>query len=170
MSAQLYTFEDNKQLNELMEQTTLARFKTMAMANKVQVQDRSSAKPFTCVPFSSKGSKNARWSIDMSALRPTPMTYLQGKNFEAAYLAQLETTLYHEGDEPPMAALIELMFLYDRIRKNGTVRAFCSDSVRRLPQMISTLNKFFRDNVDVIEAITTMVGDRVATPVESIPA
>lgn len=115
--------------------------------------------PSPSIFFTSKGHRRNRWVIDTSLLRPQQRTLLAGKDFEAAYLSQLESILYHADHDPKSAELLELVSLTRRIAQQGIVRVSCTLSVRRLPAIIAVLNRFFLSNLDVILSVSDMIQD-----------
>lgn len=168
MSTKLYTPEDNERLSSLIVQLSDERFKELAQDTPTEPIVSLGAKPFKCTPFSLFGvGKKTKWNLDDSPIQPTLATHRAGKGFAKAYLDQLSAILYHGKEEPPMGELTELMYLYERIIAQGTIRVSSGTSVRRLPSIVLALNQFFVKNIHVIDAISTMVGNRIAPPVET---
>lgn len=109
-------------------------------------------------PFSTKDGSKTVWLVEKSSLTPSTLTLVSSKGFEAAYRQQLESILYHEGDDPRLGSgLAEVAFLYDRMTEYGTIQVKSAMFVKRVPAIVKVLNAFFRENEKDIDAISTMI-------------
>lgn len=109
-------------------------------------------------PFSTKSGSKSVWLVEKSSLTPSIPTLVSSKGFEVAYRQQLETILYHEGEDARLGSgLAEVAFLYDRMVEHGTIQVKSSTFVKRVPSIVKVLNAFFRENEKDIDAISTMI-------------
>lgn len=173
MKTQLYSKNDNEQLTELLElmnqRNNEARLNTQRSIDKPEdVISNSFTKPFDCTPFVVKNNKHDRWNVDQSFLAPSIKATMSGKKFQDVYLSELEGMLYHTQETPQMNSIVEIMHLYERVRSQGSIAVVYATGVRRLPQVVFVLNKFFRNNLHVIDAISTMVGNRLTPSFQSV--
>lgn len=131
-------------------------------ATKSQSGDFSRLKS---APFSTKDTSKTAWLVDKSTLAPTTLTLISPKGFEMAYRQQLESILYHEGNDPRLGSgLSEVAFLYEHMTEHGTVQVKSASFVKRLPAIVKVLNAFFRENEKDIEAISTMINAQANQP------
>ena len=104
-----------------------------------------------------EGKSKFHFGIDKTNLEPTAIVRLAGKNFEAKYLAQLESYLYNSKDELDPEKLMMFIYLVSFIEKDHFPIKIVTGRHRiQLPKIIKTLNIFFNKNWTVLSGIAKM--------------
>lgn len=106
--------------------------------------------------FVAKGSM-AAFSIDRTIFEPTAIVRLSGKNFEAKYLAQLESYVFNSQAELDPDKLFAIIFLANLIKDGKFPIKLVTNKHRiQLARITTVFNTFFNKNHSVIMGILTM--------------
>lgn len=99
----------------------------------------------------------ASFSIDRTIFEPSAIVRLSGKNFEAKYLAQLESYIYNGKDELEPDNLFAIIFIAGLLKEGKFPLKLITGKHRiQLPKIINVFNTFFNKNYSVIMGIYTM--------------
>lgn len=112
-------------------------------------------------------SKTAKrtFGIDGTALAPTRRVLLAGAGFEAAYIKQLNDTLFNDQDTLDTGALMALTSLSDVAEESKRPIRLMSQALRqKLPTVCKALNDFYRENHKVIRGISQQLSQQVTSP------
>lgn len=181
MTSPLYTKEDNQQLDKDMSQ--LVSTQTLIQSTETPPDESLSTSVPEGLPTNihqilqhiNSSRKNTQYfthtkgkvkfDIDKTILEPSVATVLSGKNFEKAYVRQLNSIVYTNDEELNIVSLTQLVSLYEIIEKGlYPINLVSAKHKRKIVPIIVALNAFFNTNNQVISGIYRMMSSQTVTP------
>lgn len=171
MKSHLYSAIDNQELNQqlspivkakdtLIEKNGAVVLNVDSMGMFSDIKDiftkEQESKP-SATTFFTTGKGKIVFTLDNTIFSPVPVVLLSGKQFEEKYLKQLEAFIFNNHEQLDPDKLINLIFLFDYIKKDIVPITITTGKHKKLlPRIVSGLNTFFTKNYSVIASIHVM--------------